>query len=82
MERDLYDKMRLKTDRLVALGLKMAAEKSYRDLCQPDCASCLAAEARTDDDEVKGNNLGFAMGDVCMLEARSTLKEKLNWNIY
>lgn len=82
MEKDFYDKLRDKTERIVAKGLELAQRDVMPDhFCQPDCASCLSAEARGLVDE-EDFGLGFnSSEDVCMLEARSILAEKLNWSI-
>lgn len=62
-------------------GRKLAKHPEKLKLCSPRCASCLAAEARSNvdekipDDEYKG----FEWGDIYMLQARDILAEELKW---
>lgn len=74
---DTFDELREKTNRIVLEGERLL-KNGFKDTCGGDkpCASCLAAEARGNDDDIKGNDLGFVYGDVCMLEARHILAEK------
>ena len=46
------------------------------------CASCLAAQARSDEDREGDGGLGFTNGDVCMLEVRGRIAEEFGWSIY
>ncbi len=94
MKKDNFDKLRDKTNRIVREGLKLAKrDKMPNDYCLPNCASCLSAEARgnVDKEDRKNGKLGNCIlgvpaffdskEDVCMLEARDILAEKLDWII-
>lgn len=77
---DKYDKLREKTERIVAKGLEI--KDSVTGLCRPKCASCLAAEARGLVDK-EDFDMGFdSSEDVCMLDARNILAKKLSWKSY
>lgn len=79
---DRYDKLREKTNRIVAKGEELF-KSGFNNTCKGDkpCASCLSAEARgIIDNEDFG--LGFdSSEDVCMLDARDILAEKYNLEI-
>lgn len=82
MEKDTFDKLREKTNRIVKEGERLMKRKSIPSgYCEKDCASCLAAEARGNVDE-KDYGWGFSSReDICMLEARDILAEKYHLTI-
>lgn len=83
MTKDFYDNLRDKTTRIVKEGLRLAEDETYLGSTSNHgkCASCLAATARNNVDKVD-HGWGFSPAeDVCMLEARGILAEKLGWKI-
>ena len=80
--KDKFDLLRDKTKRIVKEGIRLSKRnKMPDDYCVPNCASCLAAEARGNVDE-KDFGVGFdSSEDICMLEARDILARKLKWII-
>jgi hypothetical protein len=82
----MYEELEEKTKRIVKLGIELANDKNYKTndnfwCTKKKCASCLAADARSKDDETEGNNVGLSKGDICMNDARNILVDKLGWNI-
>ena len=77
-----FDDLEIYLQLVLKEGRKLAKRKrTPKDWCSPKCASCLAAEARTNVD-LRKYGLGFdEREDVCMLEARDILAEELNWEI-
>lgn len=80
--KDNFDTLREKTKRIVREGIRLSKRKKMpKHYCCKNCASCLAAEARGNVDK-KDYDFGFnSREDVCMLEARDILAEKLKWII-
>jgi hypothetical protein len=81
MIKDRFDLLRDKTERIVAEGLRLAKTGKQKDYCTYNCASCLAAEARTNVDETDGMGGFDSSEDICMTEATNILADKLDWEI-
>ena len=83
MEKDRYDSLREKTERIFQEGKRLVATGEFSDYCRKDCASCLSAEARGNVDEKDFGGISFdSSEDVCMLDARDRLAEELNMKVY
>lgn len=80
--KDIYDNLRDKTQRIVTKGEKLLSE-GFKGYCSGEkiCASCLAAEARGEIDKEDFGGGFNSSEDICMLDARDILAEKLNLEI-